>query len=322
MIQFEFVWWWMFFLLPLPVLVYLFAPSEKESASIHLPYIPEGGSASAPSNLVLKILASILWVALITAAARPVYFGEPVENHPKHRDLMLVVDLSGSMQIEDMESEGDYVDRLTAVKQVLTDFIGKRQGDRLGLILFGDNAYLQTPLTMDRQTITTQLNRTVLGLVGEKTALGEGIGLATKTFVDSDAPQRVMVLLSDGANTAGVLEPIEAAQIAKKYNTTIYTVGVGAGQMQVKEFFFTRNVNTAKDLDEATLTKVAEMTGGKYFRARNQDELQNIYDTINELEPISESSEVWRPQSEWFKYPLGLALILWVIITIMRRHHG
>ncbi|MDG3086094.1 VWA domain-containing protein [Vibrio hannami] len=312
----------MLFLLPLPLLVHFFAPGESESAAIHLPFIPENGSATAPANIALKVLTVLLWVALVIASARPVYFGDPVENHPRHRDLMLVVDLSGSMQIADMETNGDYIDRLTAVKQVLTNFLERRKGDRLGLILFGDNAYLQTPLTMDTNTVSSQLNRTVLGLVGEQTAIGEGIGLATKTFVDSDAPQRVMILLSDGANTAGVLDPIEAAEIAKKYNATIYTVGVGAGQMQVKEFFFTRNVNTAKDLDEKTLTQIAEMTGGQYFRARNQDELQNIYDTIDKLEPISSTSEVWRPQSEWFKYPLAMALVLWVTITIMRRHHG
>jgi Ca-activated chloride channel family protein len=226
------------------------------------------------------------------------------------------------MSYEDMESNGEYIDRLTAVKQVLTDFIDKRQGDRLGLILFGDHAYLQTPLTLDRTTISTQLNQTVMGLVGKSTAIGEGIGLATKTFIDSGAPQRVMIVLSDGANNAGVLEPIKAAEIANEYDTTIYTVGVGAGEMQVKEFFFTRNVNTAKDLDEETLTKVAELTGGQYFRARNQQDLLNIYNTIDKLEPVSNVTETWRPQSEWFRYPLALALVISVIIVVLRRHHG
>lgn len=139
----------------------------------------------------------------------------------------------------------------------MSEFIAKREGDRIGLILFADHAYLQTPLTLDRQTVANQLNQTVLKLIGTQTAIGEGIGLATKTFIDSDAPQRVMILLSDGSNTAGVLDPLEAANIAKQYNTTIYTVGVGAGEMVVKDFLFSRKVNTAQDLDEKTLQTIA-----------------------------------------------------------------
>ena len=148
-------------------------------------------------------------------------------------------------------------------------------------MLFADHAYLQTPLTLDRNTISDQVNSLVLQLIGQKTAIGEGIGLATKTFIDSDAPQRVMILLSDGSNTSGVLDPIEAADIAKKYNATIYTIGVGAGEMMVKDFFMTRKVNTAQDLDEKTLMSIAKITGGQYFRARNAQELATIYDTIN-----------------------------------------
>jgi Ca-activated chloride channel family protein len=257
----------------------------------------------------------------VTAAARPVWYGEPVTTSPKHRDMMLVVDLSYSMSQQDMKSGDQFIDRLSAVKQVLSDFIAKRQGDRLGLIFFADHAYLQTPLTLDRQTIAQQLNQAVLRLIGTKTAIGEGIGLATKTFIDSDAPQRVMILLSDGSNTSGVLDPMEAAKIAKKYHTTIYTVGVGAGEMMVKEFFMTRKVNTAEDLDEKTLQAIANETGGQYFRARNQQDLQHIYDTINQLEPISKASQTWRPQNEWFGYPLALALLLSVILMIMRRNH-
>jgi Ca-activated chloride channel family protein len=311
----------MLLLLPLPLVIHFLLPAVSEHAAIRLPYLPESSNAVSPSNLLHKLLAAGLWVALVVACARPVFYGEPVENHPQHRDLMLVVDLSGSMNIEDMESGGDYIDRLSAVKQVLAEFIDKRKGDRLGLILFADHAYLQTPLTLDRSTIASQLNQAVLGLVGKSTAIGEGIGLATKTFIDSEAPQRVMVLLSDGANTAGVLEPLEAARIAKQYQTTIYTVGIGAGMMQVKDLFFTRNVNTAKDLDEETLTKVAEMTGGRYFRARNQQELSEIYATIDQLEPVADVSQTWRPQSEWFRYPLALALLLSALLTVVRRHH-
>ncbi|MGD8111668.1 vWA domain-containing protein [Vibrio sp. TRT 17S01] len=321
MANIELVWWGALALFPLPLLVYWLVPAIKQSTPIYLPYLPTTEAKTSPKNLSAKILASLIWFFVVLAVARPVWYGEPVTTQPKHRDMMLVVDLSYSMKKEDMAVGGDYIDRLSAVKQVLSDFIAKREGDRLGLVLFADHAYLQTPLTLDRQTISEQLNRAVLRLIGTQTAIGEGIGLATKTFVDSDAPQRVMILLSDGSNTAGVIDPLEAAKIAKKYNTTIYTIGVGAGEMVVQDFFSTRTVNTAEDLDEKTLTEIATMTGGQYFRARDSKELANIYDTINQLEPISQASQTWRPQTEWFGVPLALALALSIVLTIMRRNH-
>lgn len=316
------LWWWMLFLLPLPVLVYYFTPAVSTTAAVTLPYLPQQAAETKSRFSLSQIIAGLIWLLLVTASARPVWYGEPIAHQPKHRDMMLVVDLSGSMEQKDMLSGDEYIDRLSAVKQVLSDFILQRTGDRLGLILFADHAYLQTPLTRDRQTISEQLNRTVLGLVGKKTAIGEGIGLATKTFIDSDAPQRVIILLSDGSNTAGVLDPIKAAQIAKKYRTTIYTVGVGAGEMVVNDFFMSRKVNTARDLDEKSLSKIAEITGGQYFRARDQQQLQSIYQTINELEPIATDKQILRPQTEWFKYPLSLALILSVVLFVMRKNHG
>nr|WP_217906192.1 VWA domain-containing protein [Vibrio natriegens] len=318
----EFVWWWALILLPLPLLVYKLLPRESQQAEIKLAYLPDNTHSNKPKQKLQKTLSIAIWTLLIMACARPVWFGDPIEFQPKYRDLMLVVDLSGSMQKEDMNLDGEFTDRLTAVKKVLSDFVAKRKGDRLGVVLFGDHAYLQTPLTADRQAVIQQINQTVIGLVGQSTAMGDGIGLGTKTFVDSNAPQRVMVLLSDGGNTAGVLDPIEAAEIAKKYNATIYTVGVGAGEMMVKEFFMTRKVDTAADLDENTLTQIAEVTGGQYFRARDTEQLENIYETINQLEPVSSDTQTWRPQSEWFRYPLSAALGLSVLLFFLRRKHG
>ncbi|MDN3612562.1 vWA domain-containing protein [Vibrio ostreicida] len=321
MANIEFVWWWAFWLLPLPILMYFVLPAAKQSSPVYLPSLPQSTVGTAPKNLLAKSLAALMWVSLIAAFARPVWYGDPVTVQPKHRDLMLVVDLSDSMRREDMQFNGDYIDRLSAVKQVLSDFISQRRGDRLGLVLFADHAYLQTPLTLDRKTVEAQLKQVVLRLVGTRTAIGEGIGLATKTFIDSDAPQRVMILLSDGTNTAGVLDPLEAAKIAKKYNAIIYTVGVGAGEMMVKEFFMSRKVNTAEDLDEKTLIAIAKMTGGQYFRARNSQELATIYDTINQLEPVSQATQTWRPQQDWFGVPLAIALISIFMLLIVRRNH-
>ncbi|TMX33266.1 VWA domain-containing protein [Vibrio sp. Hep-1b-8] len=321
MTNISFVWWWALLLAPLPLLIYFLLPSIKASAPIRLPYLPKSFSGQVPKNRVAKLLAALFWLTFIIALARPVWYGEPVTSQPKHRDLMLLIDLSYSMSQKDMQSQDEYIDRLTAVKKVVSDFAQQRKGDRLGLVLFADHAYLQTPLTLDRASISQQVDSLVLRLIGDKTAIGEGIGLATKTFIDSDAPQRVMVLLSDGTNTSGVLDPIEAAQIAKKYQATIYTIGVGAGEMMVKEFFMTRKVNTAQDLDEKTLQQIAQITGGQYFRARNASELATIYDTINSLEPISNASQTWRPQKEWFGLPLLIALISFTLLLVLRRDH-
>ncbi|MEL7293774.1 MAG: VWA domain-containing protein [Pseudomonadota bacterium] len=320
MANLSFVWWWAWVLLPLPVIVYRLSPAVKKQATIHLAYLPNQVSHKSANHWRITLLAGFFWLALITALARPVWYGDPVTTQPKHRDLMLVLDLSYSMSQQDMRLGDDYVDRLSAMKKVVSDFAKQRQGDRLGLVLFADHAYLQSPLTLDRNAIAEQVDNLVLRLIGDKTAMGDGIGLATKTFIDSDAPQRVMVLLSDGSNTAGVLDPIEAANIAKKYNATIYTIGVGAGEMMVKEFFMTRKVNTAQDLDEKTLIAVAKATGGQYFRARNAEELATIYDTLNSLEPISTATQTWRPQQEWFMAPLCLALVLFTIILVLRRN--
>ncbi len=203
----------------------------------------------------------------------------------------------------------------------LSDFIEKRKGDRLGLVLFTDHAYLQT-LTFDRNTVEQRLDRTVLGLIGQSTAIGEGLGIATKTFINSKAPQRVIILLSDGANTSGVIDPLEAAKLAKESGVKIYTVGVGADQMVQKGFFGDRLVNPSQDLDEKTLTEIAKMTGGEYFRARNPQQLEKIYDIINKLQPINNAQQTWRPRDELFRYPLAIALLLSVVIAVMRKRHG
>lgn len=316
--MFSFIWWWMWLLLPLPYIVRKLLPRVRTQSTVQLPSLPKGIEQVPSLSISRMIVISLMWVSLLAAAARPVWYGDPVQTQPLHRDLMLTVDLSGSMSQQDMQVNGDYVDRLTSVKSVLSEFISKRKGDRLGLVLFADHAYLQTPLTFDIESVGEQLNRTVFGLVGKQTAIGEGIGIATKTFINSEAPQRVIVLLSDGTNTAGVIEPLEAAQLAQKSDVTIYTVGVGAGEMKVKSFFGSRKVNTAQDLDESTLTKIAEMTGGQYFRARNQQDLNDIYEKINALEPIASSNQTWRPSSEWFRFPLMLALLLSVSVFIVR----
>ena len=321
--MFELTWLWAFILLPLPIAVYFLSKPNAQPSAIRLPKLPTGLGKKATVSRWLVVLIAIAWISLITALSRPAWYGDPVEINPDHRDMMLAVDLSGSMSIKDMITDnGEAIDRLTAVKDVLHHFIGKRSGDRLGLVLFANHAYLQTPLTFDRDTVQQQLDRTVLGLIGQSTAIGEGLGIATKTFIDSEAPQRVIVLLSDGANTAGVIEPLEAAELAARSDVTIYTVGVGAEEMEQRTFFSTRTVNPSQDLDERMLTRIAEMTGGQYFRARNPQELEQIYQMIDQLEPINTAQQTWRPRQELFRFPLALSLLLSVIIVVMRKRNG
>ncbi len=321
--MYEFTWWWAFVLLPLPWLIYRFVKPIPRPAAIQLPRIPSDIGVQQKSNLARAILMGLFWVSLITALARPIWFGDPIQIEPEHRDMMLAVDLSGSMETPDMVfGNGKATDRLSAVKKVVSQFVDNREGDRVGLVLFADHGYLQTPLTLDRNTVVEQLNRAVLGLIGQTTAIGEGLAVASKTFIDSDAPQRVIILLSDGANTAGVVQPLEAAELAKDSNVTIYTIGIGADRLEQRSIFGSYTVNPSQDLDEKTLTKIAEMTGGQYFRARNPEELQQIYDVIDSLEPISTATQTWRPRDELFRYPLAFALALSIVITVIRRRHG
>lgn len=321
--MFEFFWIWAWLLLPLPWLIYRFTKPVTQPVAVRLPKLPSGIGHQQPKAYWRKLLLGTAWCLLVGALARPVWYDDPIEISPEHRDMMLAVDLSGSMSIEDMSTpDGETTDRLTAVKQVLGDFIARRQGDRLGLVLFAKHAYLQTPLTFDRDTVKQQLSRSVLGLIGQSTAIGEGLGIAAKTFINSNAPQRVIILLSDGTNTAGVIQPMEAAELAARSNVTIYTIGIGAEALEQRTFFSTRTVNPSQDLDEKTLTDIAKLTGGQYFRARDPQELAQIYQLIDQMEPINTAQQTWRPRDELFRYPLAIALLLTVVLALLRRHHG
>jgi Ca-activated chloride channel family protein len=254
------------------------------------------------------LLAFLCWLLLVTAAARPQWLGEPVELPLSGRDLLLAVDLSGSMQTRDFTLGGETVDRLTALKAVARDFISRRVGDRLGLILFGNQAYVQTPLTLDRKTVQRLLDESVIGLAGKKTAIGDAIGLAVKRFAPEAESERVLILLTDGANTAGELSPLKAAELAASVGLKIYTIGIGADSMEVRSFFFSRTVNPSAELDEKTLNAIAEKTGGRYFRARDTQQLAEIYTLLDKLEPVTREKDVYRPVSELYPWPLGLAL--------------
>ena len=322
MIHFD--WIWVFIVLPLPYLIYMFFPAapRQDEAALHVPFMHDFDSYSADkvksSGKLILFIASIAWLLLVIAAARPQWLGEPVELPISGRDLMLAVDLSGSMEVEDFKLNGQLVDRLTATKSVASEFIKRRQGDRIGLILFGKKAYLQTPLTFDRQTVSTLLNESVIGLAGKETAIGDAIGLAVKRLENEDINSRVLILLTDGANTAGEVQPIKAAELAKQYQLKIYTIGIGADEMIVRSIFGSRRVNPSADLDEKTLTAIADNTGGRYFRARNAQELEKIYQILDELEPVEKETQSFRPTSALFYWPLAASLLLASLIVLLR----
>jgi Ca-activated chloride channel family protein len=306
---------WAFLLLPLPYLVHRLLPPAlaAEEAALWVPSLrPFADNRHQHSRRRwpwwLLLPSMLCWLFLVTATAQPQWLGEPLELPVSGRDLVLAVDLSGSMQTKDFILKGETVDRLTALKSVAVEFIGRRQGDRLGLILFGDQAYVQTPLTFDRQTVAQLLSEAVLGLAGQKTAIGDAIGLAVKRLQGGEAEERILILLTDGANTAGQVSPLKAAELAAKKGLKIYTIGIGADEMIVGSFFFERRVNPSADLDEKSLRAIAESTGGRYFRARDTAELEQIYAMLDKLEPVEKDQEVFHPVTALYFWPLGMAL--------------
>ncbi|MXR69080.1 VWA domain-containing protein [Shewanella sp. JBTF-M18] len=321
--MFTLAWPWLLILLPLPLIFSLGKPSgSKQTKQTSGGHLQMPGVAEAPTTGLDNSPRRsrwphwLFWTLLIFAVARPLWVGDAIELPSKGRDLMLAVDLSGSMQIEDMVLNGKTVDRFTMVQQVMSEFIERRKGDKLGLILFADHAYLQAPLTQDRRSVAQFLTEAQIGLVGKQTAIGEAIALAVKRFDKAEQSNRVLILLTDGSNNSGSITPEQAADIAAKRGVTIYTIGVGAEVMERRTLFGKERVNPSMDLDEAQLTLLAPKTKGRYFRARNSDELEQIYQEIDKLEPTDSDQLSYRPQAELFYYPLAIALLVSVLMML------
>ncbi len=311
---FHFAWPWLLAVLPLPLLALLLPAAPQASrVGLRFPFPGALGSSFArPPGARGRgrlLLATIAWVLLVLAAARPQQVGETVHLPVTGRNIMLAVDLSDSMQTPDMRSGNDMVSRLVAVKKVAGDFIERRVGDRLGLILFGDQAYLQTPMTLDRRTVLTLLDEAQIGLAGQQTAIGDAIGLAIKRLRDEPAGNRVLILLTDGASNAGSVEPLKAADLAMQEGVRIYTIGVGADPAASGDPFAMLQAGDS-DLDEVTLKAIAQKTGGRYFRASDVASLAQIYGLIDKVEPVVKDQQSWRPVDELYPWPLGAALAL------------
>ncbi|WP_426417438.1 vWA domain-containing protein [Aestuariirhabdus sp. LZHN29] len=330
----ELEWPWIWLLLPLPILVYWLPPRARPTAStgIRLPHYQQMAHLNThrkerKTRLSLLLGTSVLWALMLLAASRPVGVGEAIPVPALARDLMLAIDLSGSMQTQDMQIAGQPVDRLRAIKHVMQPFIARREGDRLGLILFGSQAYLQSPLSFDRKSVGILLDEAQIAMAGRETSIGDAIGLAVKRLRSRPAASRVLVLVTDGANTAGEVTPRQAAQLAKREQVRIYSIGVGADEMIQPGIFGSsfgaRRVNPSSDLDEKTLTEISSLTGGRYFRARNPDELQQIYQQLDALEPVEQQAQTVRPRRSLYYLPLatamGIVALWWLVNIILRR---
>jgi Ca-activated chloride channel homolog len=318
----EWLWPWAALLAPLPWLVRRFAPqAQGQDPALRAPFFQQwqslseqGIKGSRASGRLPLIALWAIWLLLLVCAARPVWIGEAIELPNSGRDLMLAVDISGSMKIEDMQYNKALVPRISAVKQVGAEFIQRRQGDRLGLILFGSNAYVQSPLSFDTATVKRFLTEAQIGFAGQDTAIGDAIGLAVKRLKERPAESRVLILLSDGRDTASSVKPEDAARLAAQLGIRIYTIGIGADSLTTPGLFGSsfgsRQINPSAELDEAGLQAIAQMTGGQYFRARNPAELAAIYQMLDQLEPIELDAATYRPRQALGYLPLLLALAI------------
>ena len=315
--------------LPLPWLVRrLLPPAREQGPALRVPWTGRlaalagastGGAALHPQPW----LGWLAWALLCVAAARPMAWGEVVQPPRAAREMMLAVDLSASMGERDMWLGNQLVERLTAAKAVIADFLDRRQGDRVGLLVFGRSAHVLAPATADLDTVRGQLLSTEVALAGRETAIGDALGLGVKRLQAQRDGERVLVLLTDGVNTAGVLDPLKAAGIARDQGVRIHTIAFGGDGRDLSVFGF-RVPSGGSEIDEAMLAGIASTTGGRSFRARDAEALAGIYAEIDRIEPVQAPAEALRPRHERFHWPLGLALACGLLAAAasLRRSRG
>jgi Ca-activated chloride channel family protein len=302
---------WLFLLLPLPWVIRRLLPTHHErKAAVRVPFMqqlsrlaglqPGSGVAVAGRPLSQWLVLIVTWLLVVAALARPQWLGEPVIRDIPMRDMLVAVDLSGSMEAQDFtDARGDSVDRLTAVKQVLDEFFTRRDGDRIGLVLFGSAAFVQVPFTDDIDVVRELLDEAQIRMLGPRTMLGDAMGLAINLFERSEVDERVLIVLTDGNDTGSLVPPERAAEIARDNGVVVHTIAIG-DPAAVGE----------QALDEKTLENIALATGGGYFHANDREELEEIYIYLDEINPRQVETQSYRPLTELYVWPLAAGMLL------------
>jgi Ca-activated chloride channel family protein len=254
----------------------------------------------------------------VLAAGRPYWLEEPTHRVISGHDIMLAIDISGSMQETDMRIGNRSASRIDVLKTVVSTFIDRRRGDRLGLILFGTRAYTYVPLTFDTDALSELLDDVSSGLAGRLTAIGDAIGVAVKTLGEQNSKHKVLILVTDGSNTSGINSPLDAARIAASVGMTIYTIGVGNEAGEMRQLLKQSNIDPDSELNEFLLRQIAAISGGRYFRARDSNSLQSIYQTLDRLQPLEIATRLHRPQRALFAWPLGFGMAVLLVFMAYR----
>ena len=327
--MYQFVWPFVALLLPLPWLLRrMLRPipqTNKLDFALRVPFFKTLTQIGTPvpvnaHTTVSPGLWTLVWICLILAAMRPLWLGDPITIPQEARNIVLTLDVSGSMEEQDFNIQGRQMTRLDTVKILADDFIQQRSGDNLGLVIFGSGAYTYTPLSPDTTTLRSLLGEIGIGIAGTQTAMGDALALAVQTVLTVPAKSRIVILMSDGYANAGVISVEEALDLAKKADVKIYTIGIGSDPQTLQGMFSMVQLNKTLDLDEQTLKKISQETGGQYFLATSSQELKQIYDIINSLETTQGKERTLRPHKELFFIPALVGLFLWILALYQRRH--
>lgn len=320
--------WFLLILLLLPVMVW---QERRTVTAIHYSSLAALKTVRSHRSEFLAAIPTVLKFIAITlfimAFARPQEGRKKTEILSQGVDIILAVDTSGSMRALDFKKDGQSVTRLTVVKDVVAEFIENREADRMGMIVFGAEAFTQCPITLDHDILFSFLDKLKIGMAGDATAIGSAIGISVKRLKDLKSKSKVIILLTDGRNNAGKITPLQAAELAKTFGIKIYTIGVGTrgkAPFIVDSIFGKRLIYRDVDIDEETLNKISEMTDAKYFRATDLESLKDIYKQIDQLEKTEVRVLDHSEYSELFHYFLipGLLLLLAEIIvsnSVLRR---
>ena len=325
--MYQLIWPIVLLFLPLPLIFRRVLRASRHTGTnyeaLRVPFFsrlqqlhPQQPSTSQSISPFLWILA---WISFVLAAARPVWIGQPVPLQKEARNIMLTLDVSASMDEQDFDVNGRPLTRLQMVKRLAKDFIQKRKGDNLGLVIFGSEAYTYAPLSPDTKTLTGLMDEIGVGIAGNKTAMGDALAMAVQSVASVPQNARIVILMSDGFANTGVVSVPEALELAKNANVKVYTIGIGSDKQMAQDFFGFVQMNNPLDLDEETLQQIATQTGGKYFRAKSTSDLKQIYELIDQLETTQAEEKIIRPQKEMAFYFILFGLLCWFLAFFTRR---